>query len=258
MVDNATLRKYFSKLGLSPEIADIYLALHRFGPQNISQLSRSAAVERTRLYRLINQLLDSNLITVETGTKNSLIKAAPIANLNILITQKEQDLRSLQDELSLIQQVLTHNSLTAPGVKIELFQGDERIKQLVWKETAAKTEILCILHRDPATLIGKYSFEQWAKNCNDLGIRFRCIVGEGFTASRQKHNYNIDLKYCDYRSLDDQLFPINHSTFIHDEVTTYLHSQSKQVFGIEITNPDITTNQRFFFETLWDKAKSIS
>src|SRR5690606_25986739 len=95
LTDVAAIRSYFAKLGLEPEVADIYLALHTHGPQTISELSRNSKVERTRIYRLIDHLLSSHLIEVETRHKRTIIKAAPIANLNILITQKEQELRSL-------------------------------------------------------------------------------------------------------------------------------------------------------------------
>src|SRR6185437_1627393 len=107
--DTNAVRTYFAKLGLDREIADIYLSLHAHGPQTISELSRTAHVERTRIYRLIDKLLASNLIEVESHYKRGVIKAAPIANLNILISQKEQELKGLQDELGLIEQVLARN-----------------------------------------------------------------------------------------------------------------------------------------------------
>jgi len=85
--DSQLVQTYFAKLGLAPEIADIYLALYAQGPQTISELSRSSGVERTRIYRLIDSLMEHNLIEVETQYKRGIIKAAPISNLNILISQ---------------------------------------------------------------------------------------------------------------------------------------------------------------------------
>ena len=67
------IRNYFSKLGLEAEVADIYLALHAHGPQNISTLSRNARVERTRIYRLIDRLLESNLIELESSGRRGVI-----------------------------------------------------------------------------------------------------------------------------------------------------------------------------------------
>jgi sugar-specific transcriptional regulator TrmB len=72
--DTAVLRTYFRKLGLEPEVADLYLALHAYGPQTISELSRHSKVERTRIYRLIDVLLEANLIEVETHYKRSILR----------------------------------------------------------------------------------------------------------------------------------------------------------------------------------------
>ena len=93
-MDTGAIRTYFAKLGLEAEIADIYLALHTYGPQSISQLSRNSRVERTRIYRLIDQLMDSNLIEVESPQKRGIIKAAPIANLHILLPKKNKTSRA--------------------------------------------------------------------------------------------------------------------------------------------------------------------
>src|SRR5688500_16969147 len=101
--DTLAVKAYFAQLGLAPEIADIYLALFAYASQNIFELGRNPVVERTRLYRLIETLKDTNLIEVETQYKRSVFTAAPIGNLQILISKKEQELLLLQAELSRIE-----------------------------------------------------------------------------------------------------------------------------------------------------------
>src|SRR5687767_2632205 len=127
IMDTAAVRTYFAKLGLEAEIADLYLALYAHGPQTISELSRNSRVERTRIYRLIDKLLESNLVEVESQYKRGIIKAAPIANLHILIAKKEQELKSLQDELGLIEQVLARNSLSSPATRVQFYHGPEGV-----------------------------------------------------------------------------------------------------------------------------------
>jgi sugar-specific transcriptional regulator TrmB len=141
LTDTTAIRSYFKKLGFEPEIADIYLALHAHGPQTISELSRNARVERTRIYRLIDKLLESNLIEVETRYKRGLMRAAPIANLHILISQKEQELKGLQDELELIEQVLARNSLSNPATRVQFYQGPAGIRQMQWNLFRAKRTV---------------------------------------------------------------------------------------------------------------------
>jgi sugar-specific transcriptional regulator TrmB len=182
--DRALIQKYFSKLGLDADIADMYLALYEFGPQSISELSRNSGVERTRVYRLIDQLLESNLVEVESQYKRGVLKTAPIANLNILISRKEQELQGLQDELELIQQVLARNSLSSPASHVQFYYGSEGVKQMFWNETRSKTEVLGILYENMQIKTNSRFFERWVRKCNEDEIRFRGIISETFQASQ--------------------------------------------------------------------------
>jgi hypothetical protein len=258
LTDVAAIQTYFAKLGFEPEIADLYLALHTFGPQTISELSRNSRVERTRIYRLIDNLLDSNLIEVESHYKRGIIKAAPIANLHILISKKEQELKSLQDELELIQQVLARNSLSSPATRVQFYSGPEGAKQMFWNETKAKTEILSILFENMQTRTNQVFFERWAIACNQNNIHFRGIVSDEFLAS-QKQWYsthkNETLDHWEQRYISKNYFPITHSQLIYDNVVAYFNWKDGEIFGIEIHNKDIANAQRTFFEMLWAESQ---
>lgn len=139
LTDTAAVRTYFAKLGLGQEIADLYLSLYAHGPQTISKLSRTSGVERTRIYRLIDTLLDSNLIELDAQQKRGVIKAAPISNLRILINQRQQELKNLTDELELMEQVLSRNSLSYADTRVQFFPGPEGLRQMLHHELSAKS-----------------------------------------------------------------------------------------------------------------------
>jgi len=258
LTDTAAIRTYFAKLGLEKEIADIYLALHTHGPQSISELSRNARVERTRIYRLIDKLLESNLVEVESHYKRGIIKAAPIANLHILISQKEQELKSLQDELGLIEQMLARNSLSSPATRVQFYEGREGIRQMLWNETKAKTEIVSILYENIQNKTDLKFFERWSDKCNDQRIQLRSVYGDRFIKTQKewyaKHD-NQRLKQWRGRYITSDIFPINHNTIIYDDVVAYYNWKDSEVFGVEIYNKDIADAQRTFFEMLWRQAK---
>ena len=87
------------------------MALFAYGPQNISELSRNSGVERTRLYRLIDTLKGTNLIDVEVAYKRSIFKAAPVSNLQILISKKEQEVLQLHALLTNIEHIFGQDVL---------------------------------------------------------------------------------------------------------------------------------------------------
>ncbi|HSH18021.1 MAG TPA: helix-turn-helix domain-containing protein [Candidatus Saccharimonadales bacterium] len=256
--NTSAVRKYFAKLSLEPEIADIYLALHAHGPQSISALSRSSGVERTRIYRLIPDLLDSGLIEVESRTKRGILKPAPITNLNILISKREQELTALQDELQLIEQVLSRNSLSSPASRVQFYHGPEGAKQMLWNETKAGTEIAGILY-EPVQLNTKDKFfERWAAACNERDLHFRGIVGDRFLANRPASaSTTTRLAHFTGRYISPSIFPVTHSMFIYDDVVAYYNWQNNEIFGIELYNKDIAAAQRRLFELLWAQAAPL-
>lgn len=259
--DKDAIRTYFAKLGLEPEIADIYLALHAHGPQTISELSRNSRVERTRIYRLIDKLLESNLIEVETHYKRGIVKAAPIANLHILINEKEQELKSLQDELGLIEQVLGRNSLSSPVTRVQFYQGREGIRQMFWNELRAKTEIVGYVYRIVDEPNGRKFMERYWEEFRTRNLHMRLISGDTFAESWKDANatfgqgYSQKVGNIDYHYISPDIFPITHLCETYDDVVMYCNWKDNGLFGIEIYNQEIADAQRAQFEMLWAKSQ---
>ncbi|HSW66626.1 MAG TPA: helix-turn-helix domain-containing protein [Bacillota bacterium] len=257
LTDTSAIRSYFMKLGLEPEIADLYLALHSHGPQSISELSRTSKVERTRIYRLIDRLMETNLIEVEAHSKRGIIKAAPIANLHILISQKEQELKGLQDELELIEQVLARNTLSSPASRVQFYSGVEGRKQMMWNESKAHTEVLAVIHEIEQPKTNVAFFNRWVAACNANNVHYREIHGDAFRKSYKdwytKHD-NDRLAHYNSRYASKDIFEITHSMTIYDDVIAYYNWKDNEIFGIEIYNKDIASAQRNFFEMLWKQA----
>lgn len=256
--DTNAIRTYFAKLGLGTEIADIYLALHANGPQSISELSRTSKVERTRIYRLIDKLLASNLIEVESGNKRGIIKAAPIANLNILISQKEQELKGLQDELGLIEQVLVRNTLSNPATRVQFYHGPEGIRQMQWNLFKSEGDILSIMHEPMQDATGDAFFKRWAENWNRGDWKCRILLDDHFLRlSNDWHRKNpgVTPKSHYSRVLKPSEFPIKFETDIYNDVVSYYNWHEGEIFGVEIYNKNIADFQRKFFEILWQTAE---
>lgn len=254
-----TIRNYFGKLGLETELADLYMALHSHGPQSISELSRSSKVERTRIYRLIDKLLESNLIEMESRSKRGVIKAAPISNLRILINQREEALRNLQDELGLIEQTLARNSLSSPAARVQFYYGPEGVRQMLWNELSTKTEILAYTNRILEEATGKAFMGRWTEEAATRKLQCRQLVDENFRLSRQagiRSGIAAEQEVISIQRsvLAKEIFEIHHVCRIYDMVTAYYHWEGDDVFGIEIHNRGITDSQRQFFELLWQRT----
>ena len=253
----AAIRGYFAKLGLDPQIADIYLALHAYGAQNISDLARNSNVERTRIYRLIDVLKGSHLVEVEVHDKRTVVKAAPIGNLQILLSEREQELRSLQDELRELQRDFSHSSISSPLTKVHFYQGAMGNKQMFWNQTRAQGETCAILYENMQNKTNATYFERWVRKCNARGMKFRGIIGQHFVETQQEWyaaHANERLKYWQARFIRPSVFPITFSTIVYDDVVAYYNWKGGEIFGIEVHNGEIAEAQRRIFTMLWGQA----
>ncbi|MGD8373364.1 MAG: helix-turn-helix domain-containing protein [Candidatus Woesebacteria bacterium] len=256
VTDTSYVKAYFKKIGFVPEIASIYLALYRYGEQTISELARNSGVERTKIYRLTEELKSTNLIEIVVQYKHMIYRAAPISNLQITIMQREQDLKVLQNELKNISNILEVKSLESAVSRVQFYKGFEGVKQMFWNETYSKSEVLCILSENMQSKTKATFFERWARKCNDLDIKFRGIVGDNFAKTQQewqKRNVKEKLKNWQERYVSDDIFAITHSTIIYNDIVAYYSWRDGEIFGIEIYNQDIANAQKAFFEMLWQK-----
>jgi sugar-specific transcriptional regulator TrmB len=204
-----SIRKYFAKLGLQPEIADLYLALYTYGPQNISSLAKNSRVERTRIYRLVDQLLESNLIEMELSGKPGIIKAAPIANIKILITQKEHELSSLRDDLELVELALARNTISSPAVRVQMYYGVEGIKQMLDNITRSKSIVLAVENRTILDMVKHDYYTKWSEKIKSSNIIIKYLPSDS----------NLDL-----------------NTYIYDDVTCYINTLANELYATELHN----------------------
>jgi len=216
LTDVSAVRTYFAKLGLDQEVADIYLALYSHGPQHIAALSRLSGVERTRIYRLIDTLLESNLIEVDSSQTRGIIKAAPISNLRILINQRAEELKNLTDELELMEQVLSRNSLSHGHTRLQMFPGAEGLRQMMLRELRADTEVAGYTHPDLSTALGN-KFE------DDL-------------SDDQKKRLEAS------RRLSDR--GLGHSCHIYGDVVAYFYTEGQEAYGFEIHDSHVAASLR--------------
>jgi predicted transcriptional regulator len=241
LTDTTAIRAYFAKLGLQREVADVYLALHTYGPQSIAALARNSGVERTRIYRLIDTLLETNLIEVEQQGSRAFMKPAPIANITILIAKREQELKSLQDELGLIEQVLARNSLAIPSGRLQLFRGPDGFRQMQQNKAKAKTDILSLLHEVIPIHVPHHA------------LHGRAINGPAFIKSA-KRNSSFRPVRQELRFIPDTVFHITQNCDIYDDIVAQYFMHDDEVFGIEMQNKNAAVMQRQFFELLWQQA----
>jgi hypothetical protein len=255
------IRNYFVDLGLDLDIAELYLALRTYGPQSLMQLSRNSGIERRRIYRLLDSLSSEGLIEIEEMYKRKLYKASPIANLQIVLTKKEEELSALQEKFKLLDTLLAEGAPRSPVTRVQFYKGTDGIKQMMWNETKGTTENLSILYENMQGRTNSAFFNRWVEKCNKHRIKFRGIIGDHFVETQKlwyKTHHNDRIAQWESRYFPTSTMPITHSTVIYDDVIAYYNWVNNEVFGIELYNEEIANHQRQLFEMLWEKAQPVN
>jgi hypothetical protein len=181
-------------------------------------------------------------------------------NLQILLSEREQQLRGLQAELEYLEQQLQEPADKTHTTRVQLYRGFEGNKQMFWNQTKAKGEALCILYETMQTRTNLAFFERWVRRCNELGLSYRGLISDHFLEDLQNwygRHSNERLEHWDSRYLPPSIFPITHSTVVYDNVTSYYNWRGGETFGVEIYNQEIADMQRNIFEMLWTKSDPV-
>ena len=85
-----------SILGLDDLEAKIYLNLLRVGPISASALAKEIDIERTKMYRTVEKLINQNIVSSTFSKPKLCIAAEPEEVLKMIMQRKEDDLKKLK------------------------------------------------------------------------------------------------------------------------------------------------------------------
>lgn len=255
------LRSYMHRLGFDVRVADIYQVLRRYGPQTISEVARNAKLERIHIYRLLDELKKSGLVAFDTHYKRSILRAAPIAHLQVLLSRREQELKDLQQDYDVLERQMTSvGAIQSEATRVQFYEGIDGIKQMLWSQTKAKGETVSILYDNMQHKTNLAFFERWVRKCNDRNLVFRGIIGDHFIRTQQAWygtHSNERLKNWTSRYVNEKEFPVPYSLVVFDDVVLNYDWNGERMFGIAIQDQKIARLQRQFFELLWQKTTPV-
>lgn len=252
------LRYYLLRLGLDGRSADIYQSLKQYGPQTISEVARTSGVPRTRIYRVLDSLVEVGLIEVQTQHKRSILEAAPFSKVQVALTKKEQEINNLQDEYQELAAKIDLQTIQSGRSRVYFYEGLEGVKQMLWTQTKYSGENLSILRDGMKQQVGLAFFERWSQQCAENKIQFRSIVDDNFIQTQREwyaRYSNKRLRHWQARYVPHGVFPIDYSLVVFGDVVMHYNWNNQQKFGIAIHDKFIAGMQRHMFEILWQMGE---
>lgn len=257
MMNKLDLVEQLSGFGLDTREAEVYLVLLSKGSLTPLVLSRETGINRTTLYRILENLEKLGLVKEVLGYKSTSYEASSGQNLANLISQKEIELNKLQKDFPTILAHLQSLPVEITGpTKILYYHGISGLRQLLWNTLSAQKQVVGFGYGDWNKGIGKVYAERLRQLYVERQIVGREILNEGqidkslsFTQNKEYLNH-----YYVHRIMSRRKLEINHDTYIYNDVFAFYHTYEGELFGVEIHNGEIAKTQRQIFNILWHIA----
>jgi sugar-specific transcriptional regulator TrmB len=248
---------YLKQLELNDEQALAYLYLLGHGPGTVLSISRGLKTGRTKLYPLLEDLAQKQLITVHERHYGTSYEAQPPDALEFLISEKERQAESLRNQLPTVTRVLNKLKQESPvSSKIIEYRGVDGLKQMNWNLTKAGNEYRVFEKANLSKHLGRHFAEkirQWQ-------------VDKKITSLDLTNNphWQVDTNVAGFstfsqaRFIDPSVFTIEFETYIYNNCVALLSYEQDDILGVEIHNDKLAGQQRQLFNLLWRQGKAIN
>lgn len=243
------IAEYLRNLGFSAEAIALYYTLAKNGPQSVFQAAKLSSVERTKIYRIIDELMQRGIIVELVEYNRKFLKAAAPETIKMLLEEEKAKVDLLADTFPSFANTIQSLGPTSPTTEVHFFKGKEGIKQMLWNELNAKQEIRSYVYRDFNSFVGQKFIEKWSEEFELRKLKSRQIrtkiYNKGF----------VDVKGLEVRHLSIKIFPLTHSMTIYNNVLAIYNWSFDEVYGVEICNPQVAELQSHFFDVFWTMAE---
>ena len=224
------------------------------------EIARKSGVNRTKVYRIADELVKRGLVTEEMNDEGRELAAADPANLEITLTTAEEKLKTqkqiFRQTLPALQTMFEAGDQPNPDdFVVNSYEGIDGFKQMLWNELKTKNEILVFGYGTIQDLIAspRWAEKHRAKSL-ESGYKIREILNpkgkpENFTA-----NQDFSAIY-QKRLISPKALPLAHQMTIYNNTVAIYNWRNNQKVGTEIINKQFADMQRSVFENYWKLAK---
>lgn len=240
-----------TKAGLGAPDARTYLALYRLQEAQSGRLAREANVPTSKVYAILEHLIDQGLVSVRLQNNIKVFQAAPPEALSALIEAKE---RALAEEKVQLVQAVSHikqtKVLDAPYSRYKYFEGMNGIKSL-WNEVAEKMHDDTLLihtgtHESYAPLFGFYSEFHKQRVQKRIPAKILFSIGDTELATQRKKLPLTEVRF-------DSIGTLSEVSVVNDMVV--IQHLGKEPHGFLIQDQIFADTFKEIFGKIWARAK---
>lgn len=233
---------YLRQLGLATDETQAYLCLLNEGPQTVLALSRTLQTGRTKLYPLLEQLIQKQLATKAERHYGTTYQATPPETLGFLVDQHEQHSTSLRSGLPATLHTLNELQRLSPATsKIVEYHDLNGLKQLFWNISDAKTDYYMLQLPAISKQIGSHLHDKLQAVLTQKQIT-------GYVLTNQKK------PTTPARFINPNIFTIESETYVYNTVVSVLSYENDTYYGVEIHNQQVARQYRQLLAILYKQS----
>jgi len=241
------------QFGLDDVEVQIYLNLLEKGAKTPLDLSHETNINRSKIYRYLERLKAKHLIEETDKGRGLRLKAARPDTLQLLILEKEQQLKNQKELLpDLLKELTALPVTTKSGFEIKHYHGTEGLQQMLWNHLSAKKEILVFGYENRNNIAGKtfaetIRQEQVARKITKIEIENATDQGNYWYTSVPNWG-----KYYKSRYIPPRVLHIKQYQVIFNDTISILNWADGNKVGVEVTNPGFAEMYKQIFWKFWD------
>lgn len=259
MTNKKNIYDQLKNFGLEQKAVKVYLSLLQNGVLSALELSRKTGINRTSIYRTLEDLKNLGLAQEVLKNKSARFKAASPEKLDLILAQKEAKLDKLKSSYQQILPLLNQlKDAASDNTQVIYFKGKRGIQQLLWNTLKAGkgSEVVGFGYLNWNDCAGRRFAEKLRQEYVSRQVYAREILNNVDHIKSFTQVPEYIQKYYQGRSLPKSKIEINHDTYIYGDVVAFSHFYKKELFGLEIHNLEIAKSQKQVFNLLWEIAKA--
>ncbi|OGM03401.1 hypothetical protein A2715_02840 [Candidatus Woesebacteria bacterium RIFCSPHIGHO2_01_FULL_39_32] len=253
---------YLEQLGYSSEAIKIYIALIKNGPSTLLKISKDSGIERTKLYRLIDDFVEKGIVEEVPAYKRKTVKAVDLYTIELLVREKQSKALNLNETFPIFSEAVKDYSKDfLPGVNVVYYRGIEGMKQMIWHITRSKGLFRTCSYRFWNDIVG----DKFTLDINREMIAKKFKVHDLYSDQYILYKKNWmktkgikpagDWSFWNARYISEKIVKINQNIDIYNDIVAYSYWDEGDVFGVEIQNQRVADMQKQIHDVLWKLGK---
>lgn len=243
------------RLGLTNEEAKIYIELLK-EPTSHLRLAHATGINRTKVYRLADELEKRSLITKRTDDRGSFLVASDPSTLEVTLVTQEEKLKRQRLAFNQLMPVLTGlQQGKGREFAVHSYEGEDGFKQMLWHELKAKGENLIFGSGTIDDLVGN---GKWAEKHRAMTVEAGYTIREILNPGEKEMPFTLVdefMKNYVHREIAREILQLKNQISVYNDTVATYHWREEQKVGVEILNKNHALTMRQIFEQYWQLAR---